>query len=306
MSAPTLQQVLNTFLQIDRSPQTNKNYQAFLSRLVEALGPAKKVKGVKFEDLVNYLSEFQGTVAQSTFAQYTLITKVFFNWCAHQHYIPYSPAAGLVARTPTVDPSKSRAIPTDALDKLIELARPKPRDYAIMLFLADTACRAGGCASLRISRLYLNEGSAIVREKGGVMVEVFFETPTALALDRWLAVRPKVDHDYVFIRNGPGTPLRPAGISGVVKRLAERAGLDDYTAHWIRHWVAESYVENGESPNTVQHKLNHANVKTTISSYFPRHNRDVRAASKRNSLRGLKSVESSAHATNIIPLDDAG
>lgn len=200
----------------------------------------------------------------------------------------------------------SRRFP-DLLNAMIERSRRSPRDHAILLFLADTGGRRRAAESLCISRLYLSEGRAQVVEKGDKPCSVYFGPQTALALARWLELRPQVDHDYVFVGTGAHAPLQADSISALVRRWAIRCGGPGYGPHSIRHWLAESWVEAGASPNDVQHKLNHARVETTIQNYFPHHNRNVAALSRQLSLSRLHVASDEPEvAKNIIPLDDCG
>lgn len=63
---------------------------------------------------------------------------------------PLSPASEVFVRNYRRPPGSSKAIPAEDLVKLIEVAQHntseklRRRDYAIILFLADTGCWAGG------------------------------------------------------------------------------------------------------------------------------------------------------------------
>lgn len=304
---PTLAEALDTYLKIDRSHATNKNYRSLLTRLVEAIGPARQVKRIAFDDLLDFTNLLKAELKPRSFRQYVVVIKTFFNWCVEHKYLKESPAAYITTRVPPPDASESKAIPTDLLEAMIERSRRNPRDHALILFLADTGGRRRAAESLRMSRLYLNEGRAQVIEKGDKPAQVYFGPQTAQALKRWLEKRPQTDHDYVFVGTGEHKPLPAASISSVIKRWAIRCGGRGYGPHAIRHWLAESWVEAGASPNDVQHKLNHARVETTIQNYFPHHNRNVEALSRQLSLSRLNiDDEPPPVARNIIPLDDCG
>lgn len=303
----TLAEALDTYLKIDRSRITNRNYANLLTRLVDAIGPARDVKRISYGDLVDFTSTLKADISPRSFRQYVVIIKTFFKWCEDRHYLKESPAAGITTRVPAPPLDENRAIPTDLLNAMIERSRRSPRDHALLLFLADTGGRRRAAESLRISKLYLSEGRAQVIEKGEKHVMVYFGPQTALALSRWLEQRPVVKHDYVFTSTGQHDPLQADSISAVVKRWAIRCGGEGYGPHSIRHWLAESWVEAGASPNDVQHKLNHARVETTIQNYFPHHNRNVETLSRQLSLSRLRlDADQPEVATNIIPLDDCG
>lgn len=305
---PSLQEALNSFLKVDRSKITNRNYTSLLQRMADAVGPARSVKRVTLLDLQDFVNPLKPDLSAASFHQYVVYIKAFFNWCIDQKWIKVSPAGGLVARRPAPDPTEVKAIDTDLLNAMIDRCRYNPRDYALILFLADTGARRGGAASLCLSRLYLDEMRAVVTEKGEKKCWVYFGEVTAAALAAWIVVRPKVNHDYVFTGNRrSGKRLGPDSITSIVERLAKKCG-GKASPHELRHWQAESCIISGALPNDVQHKLNHRNLETTMR-YFPQHNRNVQAMSRSVSLNRLTisqppTIEPSPG--KIIRLDDAG
>jgi integrase len=62
-----------------------------------------------------------------------------------------------------------------------------------------------------------------------------------------------------------GNRLSPDGIYGVVKRTAERAGLDATVgAHTLRHTGCTLAIEAGASPQQVQTHARHKRLETTM------------------------------------------
>lgn len=295
----SLLDALAMFLQVDRSAQTNLNYTRVLTSFVQDVGPGRSVALVTYADLLDYTSRRRSGLAATSFRQYVITIKVFFNWLVRVGLIPSSPAASLTARKPAVGAEHNRAVPGDVLLRAIQLAQQQsPRDYAVLLFLADTACRAGGIASLMLHNLH--DLSALIREKGQRYYWVYFGEQTQAALHHWLRLRPGVEHDYVFTSAHPRDlhrPLTPDAYSSIVRTWTKRAGSPGYGAHAIRHWLADSWERQGESINTVAQKLNHASPRTTYENYLSRQRTVVQAATQRHALR----VKPSAR---IIRLDD--
>lgn len=306
---PSLQEALDSFLKVDRSKITNRNYASLLERMVAAVGPARNLKRITLLDLQDFVNPLKPDLSAASFHQYVVVIKAFFNWCCVQKWIKVSPAGSLIARRPSPDPTEIKAIPTELLNAMIDRCRYEPRNYALLLFLADTGARRGGAATLCLSRLYLDERRAVVMEKGQKMCWVYFGELTAAALAAWIAVRPKVDHDYVFTGNRKGSQLKPDSITSFVERLAKKCGDGPWGPHSLRHWQAESMVMAGAMPNDVQHKLNQAHVETTMRYYFPAHNRNVESMSSSVSLNRLTISQPATVQPSpgkIIRLDDAG
>lgn len=291
---PTLREALLTFCKLDRSPFTNRQYRLVLSRLATDIGPQRDVSLVTYEDLVDYFAHQRTRgLKQSTLNGYLAIHKTFFAWCVERDYTDQSPTADLRLRKPPRNPADIKPIPPDDLRKIIELARwTSPRNYAMLMFLADTGCRVGGLESLKLPNLYLDAGYAIITEKGGDLVRVWFSPPTADALRRWLKHRPECDHDSVWTTTRPSNgypPLKRGSISAVIRNLCIKAELDTiWSAHSIRHAVGVAWAKS-EPVTVVQRKLNHKDAQVTLRYYFPFADDELARANQRNGLSALKS-----------------
>lgn len=282
---PSLQEAIATFIQLDRSPITNRDYGNCLRRLATAIGPSRDLRLVTLADLIDYGAKLRPTVSQGTYAQYTRIIRGFFTWCAEVGYLEQSPAAGLIARKPPKDPNRQRAIPPDELQRLIDAVRRSARDFAIVMFLADTGCRVGGISRLRISALDLDNHTATLLEKGNRYYAVFFGAETTAALRRWLAKRPvSVEHDYVFTHGRNATPLKPVSIAMMVERVTREVCARPYRPHSIRHAVGHAWAKAGVPVTITQRKLGHANPQMTMQFYYPESQEYLKTMSEENSL----------------------
>ncbi len=168
----------------------------------------------------------------------------------------------------------------------------RPRDLALVLFAADTGCRRGEIKSLRISNLNLDNLEALVRGKNMGEEderEVEFGEVSAQALRDWLTVRPKVDHDYVFVSLSTtpkqyGGPLGVNGIYAVFKRLAKASGVKGlYNPHSIRHLVGQHFTDN-TNLELARQKLGHSDISVTADFYAHQDRGRVKRATRRHSL----------------------
>lgn len=303
----TLQEALDSFLKVDRSLTTNRNYRRVLSRLCIDVGPARPVKLVTYADLLHYTAALRATVQPSSFSTYLLTIKSFFSWVAFNGYIPASPAANLIARTPPRDPMEARSIPLEHLAEMRRFAYPNPRNYALLLFLIASAARIGGANTLRLSRMNLKEGEASLLEKGDQYVTVFFDEETAAALQRWIAIRPKAVHDYVWTHKKQPQRLEVSGLTEIIHAVSLQACGVKYGPHRLRHLVAETLEAAGYSPYDVQYKLNHASARTTEAYYLLNKHPSVKNITRKLALGSLGSSEKNPPAAGkILYLDDCG
>lgn len=193
-------------------------------------------------------------------------TRIFFNFLHDEEHITTNPADRLKIPPPPVEPPK--AITPAQLTKFINAAHSN-RDRAIILFLADTACRVTGLITLRIPDLDLDNNCAIVREKGRGGARqaryVFFSPLTNRALSEWIQQRPPSKTDHVF--TGQRGPLSTSGIYQILKRTAKRAGIKTFNPHAFRHGWARAALQNGADLGTVADVLGHSSVNVTHQFY---------------------------------------
>lgn len=302
---PTLADVLHSYLLIDRSPATNLNYKRTLTRLIEAIGPARDIALVTGPDLADYTHKLlERGIKRSSAGEYTRAIRTFFAWCVRQGFITRNPAEILRIRKDSVDPLHSRAMPTDALKALVAYTRvTSPRNYAILLFLADTGCRAGGIASLTLDHLDLEERIAWLLEKGGRWHKAYFGEETADALRRWLAVRGECNHNHVFTTSrGRGSePLKTYTFSELIRRLSLRVVGKAYGPHSIRHAVGHALAKRNLPPSVVQRKLGHSSPDITIGNYYPKDDDYLRQVSDTYALIALEEPDE-LREENVIPL----
>lgn len=145
------------------------------------------------------------------------------------------------------------------------------RDAAIIALLADSACRAGGLLSLDVKDVDLEKRTAIVLEKGNKLRRIYFLPFTALALARWIALRPAVSETALFVALKHGAVLgrlKYSGLYEALKRIARRAGVQGrFNPHSFRHGFARDYLLNGGDLATLAQLLGHSSVTTTAHYY---------------------------------------
>lgn len=286
---PTVQEALDRFLQIDRSPHTNASYRHVLSKLAAAIGPVRDVSRVTYEDLADYffpLINGNPPLKRSTAGQYLMVIKTFFEFCHRRGYIHASPAEDLHIRRDEAEPQPERAIPPSELRKMLMVVSGSRRfidvrNKAILVFMAVTGARTGAVVSLTLDRLDIESGSALIRMKGGKWKRVYFGEQTRSALADWLSIRPSTTHRAVFTTS-PGNGARPLtryGIRAVLESLSERSGTDRvYRPHSVRHARGHSLARRGVEESVTQRQLGHARPSTTVQYYYP--NSDLYVASR--------------------------
>jgi len=262
-----LKEVVETFIALQEghlSERTVVWYRFYLRPLVEHLG-GREIASLRPPDIHEYYRLLRQRAEQNS--DYSLFNfaraaRRFFRWAREEEYIERNLARRLpLPRVPKPDP---KGISDDDLRILLKAAQDNPRDYAILLFLADTGARLGGVASLTLDRLEIERRRAIVLEKGkgGKKARVvFFGQTTADALRKWLDVRADTGDDRVFLLSGDG-------IYQILKRLARRTGIKGrWNPHSFRHAFARRLLSNGASLGVVSHLMGHSTVNVTVDYY---------------------------------------
>jgi site-specific recombinase XerD len=169
--------------------------------------------------------------------------------------------------------SLPKALEPEQVTALLESCDPGSltglRDLAVLKVLARLGLRAGEVAGLVLEDFDWRQGEVVVRGKGGrvdrmpVPVDVG-EVVTAYLRDR----RPRVQCRSVFLRVcAPIVGLGPIGVSGVVMRACERAGVPVCGAHRLRHSAATAMLRSGASLSDVGQVLRHHSGPATTSIY---------------------------------------
>jgi integrase/recombinase XerD len=157
-------------------------------------------------------------------------------------------------------------------ERLIEAANgvsPRAlRDRALVELLYGAGLRVSEAVGLTRSEIDLEARLARVLGKGDKERIVPLGRPAAEALRRYLALgRPHLDrrHRRDLFLNARGGALTRAGAFLILRRLAERAGLDPTRVHphLLRHSFATHLLEGGADLRSVQEMLGHADVATT-------------------------------------------
>jgi site-specific recombinase XerD len=214
-----------------------------------------------------------GAVSVETIRSRIRALRRFFHWCVEEYHLDPLSNPMLHIRMPRAPKQLPKAIDPADIRRLFEACGNDMRgirDRAILAFLADTGCRAGGILGLQISDLDLDRGRAILREKGDRTRVVPFSPFTASLLRAWLEIKPRKP-DFVFLsfrHQSMFEPMTVSGLNQVIKRLKQKAGVKGRcNPHSFRHGFAREYLKNGGDLATLAQLLGHSNVSITAQFY---------------------------------------
>ena len=291
-----LKQAINLFLGRYK-PTTREAYHFILIPMQDYLGPARPVLDLRPEHVIEYYNHLVASAyAPATKNKAIKGIKTFFNWLVSIESIEKSPAKTLKRLKREKYVSRDKAMSEDEFTRLLTYLQFKPRDYALILFLADTGSRALSAAYLTLDTLSLQTKTARVIKKGGDYYPVAFETACAQAIAYWLHQRPPAAGVYVFSRSA--VAVKPANISQIIRRACLKVGIRSLGSHSLRHRKGHQFSDAGTSPSIAAVGMGHASPQTTLENYYPH---DWETAERE--LRKLAYRPPASRAGNVIPLE---
>jgi integrase/recombinase XerD len=252
-----------------RSPRTVDAYRRDLAQLAAFLG--KPPGGATLPELERYTAKLRADgLASSTIARRTAAARSFFR---HQQLLGArddNPAAAVQL------PRRNRPLPstlsTGEAERLIQAAggtTPRSlRDQALVELLYGAGLRVSEAVSLDKAGIDLDDRLVRVIGKGDKERVVPIGRQAVSALRRYLSRgRPHLDrrHRPELFLNAKGGALTRAGVFVILRKIAEKAGLEPSRVHphLLRHSFATHLLEGGADLRSVQEMLGHADLSTT-------------------------------------------
>jgi integrase/recombinase XerD len=252
-----------------RAPKTVEAYRRDLAQLGAYLG--KPVAKASLEELERYTAQLRADgLSGATIARRTAAARSFYR---HQQLLGAredNPAAAI--KLPRRAKPLPKTLSPGEAERLIEAAagtQPRAlRDQALVELLYGAGLRVSEAIGLDKAGVDLDGRLVRVIGKGGKERVVPIGRHAAQALLGYLARgRPYLDarHRPELFLNARGGPLTRAGAFLILRKLAEKAGLDPHRVHphLLRHSFATHLLEGGADLRSVQEMLGHADLSTT-------------------------------------------
>lgn len=167
-----------------------------------------------------------------------------------------------------------KALPLSDVEAILEAAGAPgtvlaARDRALLEVLYGTGARISEAVGLDVDDLDLEDGSVLLRGKGGKQRIVPLGSYALTALGDYLtASRPALvragAHTPAVFLNARGGRLSRQSAWAVLSRAARAAGVTaEVSPHTLRHSFATHLLDGGADVRVVQDLLGHASVTTT-------------------------------------------
>jgi site-specific recombinase XerD len=255
-----------------RATRTRRGYlrdlRGFATWVEQTYGEAFDPAALTREDIRSFRS-FLLTVKKqkpATINRKLAALGAFCRWLLARDIVQADPMEGIprVRQAPT----PPKALKRTELRRLIRKAQQAGNHLhiAVVTLLANTGLRSGEASALTLDDVKMTQrkGKIIVHAvsgKGEKYREVPLNAETRRALREYLAARPKIASDRLFI--GQRGPLTESGIWRIVTKYARQAGVEA-SPHVLRHSFATLLVRQKKTDLVaVADLLGHENVETT-------------------------------------------
>jgi len=176
------------------------------------------------------------------------------------------------------------------------------RDHAVLVVLSRLGLRAAEAAALQLSDVGWRDGTLRVRGKASRtdVLPLPADAGSAIA-DYVRGGRPPQAGGPLFRRTcAPPGGLSPTGVTGIVYRACERAGLPRAGAHRLRHAAATAMLGGGASLPQIAQVLRHSSIETTAIYANPRELHRMREVRGFCRMRGLRETVVAGRATRCV------
>jgi integrase/recombinase XerD len=252
-----------------RAPRTVDAYRRDLDDLARSLG--KPPSEATEEEVKAWLADLRGRgQAPSSVARRAAAARAFYRHLVLLGLRQENPAADV--ELPRRRNRLPRTLSPAEVERLIDAANgtsPRSlRDRALVELLYGAGLRVSEAVGLERGSIDLDSRLVRCTGKGGKERIVPLGREAAEAVRRYQARgRPYLDrrHRPELFLNAQGGALTRAGAFLILRKLAEKAGLDPQRVHphILRHSFATHLLEGGADLRSVQEMLGHADLGTT-------------------------------------------
>jgi site-specific recombinase XerD len=255
------------------APLTRLNYRSDLKQLghylTEDLG-LERIDQVQPRYLQGFLVTLDRRGLRGSSRRRKVATiRSLFRFLVQHGALSESPAEELLP--PEREREERRVLSESEYKRLMAAVQHEVRDGAILELLLQTGIRQSECAAIALSDIQLparvsrdegNVGSLRVHGKGRKERIVTLNYKACRALKAYLAVRPKVDEEALFLTKFE-KPLGTRSIRTIVSKYLSEAGIDGASTHALRHTFATHHVRKGTKLDVVRQALGHESLATT-------------------------------------------
>lgn len=182
----------------------------------------------------------------------------FFGWLYDEGVIAKNPCKSI----PKIKCRKVVRKPFSQVEiEMLRNACQNKRDIALLDFLYSTGCRVSEVSALDIDNVDFEKKEVLVLGKGNKERTVYFSDVCGMELQEYLKSRND-DCEALFVGNRKSR-MKKTGIEATLKRIGNRAGVENVHPHRYRRTLATGLSDRGMALQDVARILGHADLGTT-------------------------------------------
>lgn len=241
---------------------TLKSYQSTIKRFL-AFCDNKLIIYIDTDDVRYALNRYKETSGCSDYSLDSFRRRIsaIFAWFLEEEYIVKNP----VARIHKINYTKKvkKVFSDEEVERLFSQCATN-RQMAIVGMLNSTGMRVGELASLKLSRVNLEEKECVVCGKGNKERTVYFDPKTKLFLEKYLEERDD-DIDALFLTKiKPYRQISTRSIQREVSYVGELAAVAKCHPHKFRSTLATRAIDKGMPVEQLKELLGHTEIDTTL------------------------------------------
>ena len=201
--------------------------------------------------------------------------KAFLRWAWDEYEFDWkNPITKITITADPVQPIEG--VDPDDVPKLFESAKQgknPERDCAVLAVLLDTGIRKTSFLQIRKCDVDPIAGSIFIRHMKARNQITVYLGKTARRYVRKYYKTLSILSDDLFWRTETGEPLTDNGFREILRRIASRAGIAEYSAHDFRRYFALQTYRNGADIYAVAEMLGQSGIEVT-RRYLATNNED--------------------------------
>ncbi|CAN5601681.1 tyrosine recombinase XerC [soil metagenome] len=237
---------------LNRSPKTIRNYLDSgeqLATFLEAKGMPTAVEAITREHIEAFVVAVMERTSSSTAATRFRALQQLFKWLAEDEgALGANPMARM--KPPRLDEKQVAVIDEDSLRRLLKACEGRSfvdrRDAAVVRVLLSTGARVGELTGITMDDVDLDRRELRVMGKGRRERSLPLSPKAAKVVIRYLRERarhPQADSPYLWI--GLRGRLTDSGVTQILRRRCEQAGIPRVHPHQFRHSFSHLFLARG-------------------------------------------------------------
>ena len=269
-------------------PNTIRNYKERFEHNIKKCIGNMILSEVKPMHCQNVLNQMKVDYKSSTIYQTRITLYCMFSDAVENDVINKNPVTKGIKHNIGKEPKKVKALTIDEQKRFLEVAE-KSSNYNQFAFILQTGLRTGEMIGLKWSDIDWEKRVIHIqrsmeyrysvgewrigepKSKSGYRDVPLTEEAIAILKRQKEKIKEiKVINmrfkEFVFLCR-KGEPTKNSAYDSSLLKLCDKAGIEHFSMHVLRHTMATSCIEGGMRPKTLQVILGHANVGITMNLY---------------------------------------